>query len=209
MTLVEKYEIYRKINKELNNKIMKFFVNHDVFEKSARLLGIFHGGKIIFDSKDEISSFMDFTLNEHIVDNKSILEIYQEKIGWQNEIEKNVLDALLISHTSLFKITSIQKLQNTVILKDILNKTDNIKLIDTGLSKTAIVDFLLFIRLVSFKNFNMTSGALFAFPGNLEKYLLNKYKKLSKRIKSDSDSVKRFVSFFKLNKTDGIEVRYL
>ncbi|MBU4492672.1 MAG: hypothetical protein KKD69_09455 [Euryarchaeota archaeon] len=54
----------------------------------------------------------------------------------------------------------------------------------------------------------MTSGVAFAFPGELEEYLLRRYKKLSKKVKSDSDSIKRFVSFFRLNKTDGIEVIY-
>jgi hypothetical protein len=48
----------------------------------------------------------------------------------------------------------------------------------------------------------------FVFPGNLEIYLLRRYKKLSKKVKSDNDSIKRFVSFFELNKTDGMEVRY-
>lgn len=52
------------------------------------------------------------------------------------------------------------------------------------------------------------SGVSIVFPGNLENYLLMRYKKLSKKVKSDSDSIKRFISFFRLNKTDGIEVRY-
>ncbi len=208
MTLIEKYKTYRKVGKELNHKIMDSCLDRDVLEKSARLLGIIRGGTLIFDSEDETSVLMDFALNEYRVDNKNIIEIYRDKIGWQNEIEKDILDALLSSYTSLFKVTSISEVENTLILTDILNKRDNIKLIDIAFSKTAATGLLLFIRLVQFKDFNMTSGVSFIFPGGSEEYLIRRYKKLSKKITSDSNSIKRFVSFFKLNKTDGMEVRY-
>jgi hypothetical protein len=89
-----------------------------------------------------------------------------------------------------------------------LNKKDNIKLIDIAFSKTAIIGLLLFIRLVPFKDFNMTSGVSFVFPEDLKENLLRRYKKLSKKVESDSDSIKRFVSFFRLNKIGGMEVRY-
>lgn len=93
-------------------------------------------------------------------------------------------------------------------LTDILNKRDNTNLIDIGLSHTAIPGLLLFIRLVSFKDFHTTSGISFIFPGNLEEYILRRYKKLSKKIASDIDSTKRFVAFFKLSKTLGMKVMY-
>jgi len=211
MTLIEKYKTYRKIGKELNHKIMDSCLDRNVLMRSARLLGIVHGGTLIFDSEDETSVLMDFALNEYRVNNKNIIEIYREKIGWQNEIEKDILDALLLSYTSLFKVTSISEAENTSVLRDILNKRDDIKLIDIASSKTAAPGLLLFIRLVPFEDFNMTSGISFVFPGDLEEYLLRRYKELGKNVKSDSadsDSIKRFVSFFKLNKTDGIEVRY-
>jgi len=208
MTLIEKYKTYRKIGKELIHKIMSACLECDVLMKSARLLGIARGDVLVFDSEGETNVLIDFTLNEYRVNNKNTIEIYREKIGWQNEIEKEMLNALLSSYTSLFKITSIFEAENTLLLNDILNKKDNIKLIDIGFSKTAIPGLLLFIRLVSFKDFNMTSGVSFVFHGDLEEYLLRRYKKLSKKVKSDSDSIKRFISFFRLNKTNGIEVRY-
>ena len=208
MTLIEKYETYRKIGMELNHKIMKSCLDRDVLLKSARLLGIVRGDTLIFDSEDETSVLMDFALNEYRVNNKNAIEIYREKIGWQNEIEKDILDTLLSSYTSIFKVTSISEAENALLLNDILNKKDNIELTDIAFSETAIPGLLLFIRLVRFKDFNMTSGVSFVFPGDSEGYLLRRYKKLSRKVKSDSDSIKRFVSFFRLYKTDGIEVRY-
>ena len=208
MRLKKKYKIYRKIGTELNHKIMNACLDRDVLMRSAKLLGIARGDTLLFDSDDETSVLMDFALHEYKINNKNTIKIYREKIGWQNEIEKDILDALLASYTSLFRVTSFFRRENTLLLNDVLNKKDNIKLIDIGLSKSAVPGLLLFIRLVPFKDFNMTSGISFVFSGDLEKYLLKGYKKLSKKVKTDSDSIKRFVSFFKLNKTDGIDVKY-
>lgn len=151
---------------------------------------------------------MDFFLNEYQVGTKNYVEIYKEKVGGQNEIEKEILDALLSSYTSLFKILSTSQAENTLLLNDILNNKSDIKLTDINFSKTATPGFLLFTRLVPFKDFNATSGVSFAFPGDLEEKILRKYKKLREKVKSDSHSIKRYVSFFKLSRTEGLEVGY-
>lgn len=208
MTIIEKYKTYRQIGRELNHKIMNTCLDRDVVMKSARLLGIARGDTLIFDSEEETSVLMDFALHEYKVNNQNTIEIYREKMGWENEVEKEILDALISSSTSLFKIVLVSKVENSLVLNDLLNKKDDIKIIDIAFSETAIPELLLFIRLVPFKDFNMTSGASFVFSGDLEKHLLTRYKTLCKKVKSDSDSIKRFVSFFKLNKTDGMEVRY-
>ena len=67
----------------------------------------------------------------------------------------------------------------------------------------------MFTRIVPLKDFNMTLGVSFVFPGTLEEYLLRKYKILGKKVKSSRESVKRFVAFHKLSKTKGIETMYL
>ncbi|KCZ71286.1 hypothetical protein ANME2D_02488 [Candidatus Methanoperedens nitroreducens] len=206
--IIEEYKEYRKISKELNHKIIDTCLDPDVFIKAARLLGAARGDTLILDNEDELNILMDFALREYKVNKQNTVEIYREKIGWENDIEKEILDAFISSYTSLFKIISISRAEKSLILEDILNKKGDIKIIDLSLSKTAVPGFLVFIRIIPFKDFNMSAGILFAFYGELEKYLLKKYKLLSKKVKSDSDSVKRFVSFYKLSKTDGIEVRY-
>jgi hypothetical protein len=96
----------------------------------------------------------------------------------------------------------------SLTLEDMLNQKDDIKIIDRSLSKSAEPGVLVFIRIVPFKDFNMSAGILFAFYGELEKDILKKYITLTKKVKSNSESVKRFVAFYKLSKTDGIGVRY-
>ncbi len=208
-SVIEKYKEYRKIGKELNNKIINTSLDRDVFMKAARLLGIARGETLIFESEDETSVLMDFALHDYRTNKQNTIEIYREKIGGENEIEKEILDAFISSYTSLFKIISISEAENSLILNDLLNKKDNIKLIDIALSQTAVPGLLVFIRLVPFKDFNMAAGSSLAFPADSEKYILKRYKILSRKVKASNDAIKRFVSFYKLSKTDGIEVRYL
>lgn len=208
MDLIETYKTYRRSSIRLTQKIMDTCLKRDVVMKSAKLLGIVRGGTLIFESEDDTGVLMEFALYDYKVNNKNTIAIYRDTVGWENEIEKEILDVRLKAYSSLFKVISISKKEKTLLLHDILDKKDNITLIDISLSESAIPGMLLFTRLVPCKEFTMSSGISFAFPGRLEKTLLKRYKVLSRRVKSHDRAVKRFVSFFKLNKTKGIEVQY-
>jgi len=210
MDLVNKYKKYRKIGMKFNHRIMDKCLDRETLKKSAKLLGIVRSGTFVFDSEDETSVLMDFALNDYRFVNKNVVERYRKKFGWKNEVEKDILDALSASYTSLFKITSISISENTLILNDLLNKKENIKLMDIAFSSTITHGgFLLFTRLLPFKDFNMTSGVSFVFPPYKENYLIQEYKKKSKKIKSDNEAIKRFVTFYKLNKIYGMDVKYI
>ncbi|GIX41732.1 MAG: hypothetical protein KatS3mg129_1465 [Leptospiraceae bacterium] len=210
MKILDKYKKYREVSRKLFSKIIETTLDPELVMDSARLLGIVVRDQIVFDYETEMDILMDFALNEYKINNKNTIEIYKETKGWENEIEKEILDAFLYSsYTSLFQITAILKEENSLILTDLLNHKDNIKIIDIAFSHTAYEGLLLFFRLVSFKDLNMTSGIAFLFPEGTEEYLIRRYKKLSKNILSDSESMKRYISFFKLYKTDGIRVDYI
>ena len=210
MSLVEKYKKYRKIGMKFNHRIMDKCLDRETLKKSAKLLGIIQKGIFVFDSDDETSVLMDFALNDYRFVNKTVVERYREKFGWKNDIEKDILDALSVSYTSLFKVTSISRAENTLVLNDLLNKKDNIKLIDISFSNTITHGGLLvFTRLLPFKDFNMTSGVSFVFPPRMESYIIRNYKVKSKKIKSNNEAIKRFVAFYKLNKSYGMDVRYM
>lgn len=209
MDILEKYPVYREIGMKLNYKILDSYINTETLMKSAKLLGIPRKNDIfLYETEDEMGILMEFTMYEQMKNNKNAIEIYRDKSGEQSRIEKTILDAMLHSYTSLFRVISSSESENIALLYDVLNKKDNIKLTDINLSKTVVPGLLLFIRLVPFKDFNMTSGFSFVFQGYLEEYLLKRYEKISKKVESDRDSIKRFVSFFRLNKEDGMEVNY-
>ena len=210
MDIVKKYIKYRKIGMKLNHKIMDKCLDRDTLNKSAKLLDIVKGGTFVFDSEDESSVLMDFALNDYRFVNKNIVERYQDKYGYKNEMEKEILDAKSVSYTSLFKINSVSRTENTLVLSDLLNKIDDIKLTDIAFSSNiGLEGCLLFTRLVQFKDFNMTSGVSFVFPPHIEKSIIEKYKMKSNNVKSSNEAIKRFVSFYKLHKRYGIETRYI
>ncbi len=209
MSLIREYRKCRRVSKDLNKK-MVHTLSKDVIMGSARLLGIAgQGDSILFDFEEEVNVLMDFALNDYMINDRNAVENYQEKIGGQNELEKGILNALLSSYTSLFEVISISERERVLVLKDLLNNVDNIKLTDIALSRSAVPGLLLFIRLVPFEHeFHRSSGIAFVFPGDLKSQLLRRYKILSKRIKSENESIKRFASFLKLNRTFGIKVVY-
>jgi len=210
MDLVEKYKQYRKIGMKLNHKIMDKCLDRDTLKKSAQLLGIIKDGVFVFQSDDETNVLMDFALNDYRFINKNAIERYRKKFGWDNEIERDIFDALSASYTSLFKVTSISRAENILTLNDLLNKRENIEIIDIAFSNTLESrGVLVFTRLLSFKDFNMTSGVSFVFQPYIENHLIRQYKMKSKKVKSENEAIKRFVAFYHLYQSYGIPVSYL
>jgi hypothetical protein len=205
--IVEKYKSIREVGMALNHKMIKSCLSKEIIFNSAKLLGIVQRDVLMFEGEEEMSVLMDFALHEYKVNNKNAVQVYQEKIGGQNEIEAEILASLLSSYTSLFKIIAIS--ENTLLLRDVLKKEDKlIKLIEISFSKTATPGMLLFTRAVSFNDCYRTSGVSFAFRSDMEKHLIRRYGKISKKIKTGSDSMKRYISFFQLNSECGEEVIY-
>lgn len=202
MDVIEKYKKIREVGMPLNHKMIESCLSKEILFNSAKLLGIVQRDELIFENEEEMSVLMDFTLHEYKVNNKNAVQVYREKIGGQNEIENEILASLLSSYTSLFKVFGIS--ENILLLRDILKKEDKlIKLIDISFSKTATPGMLLFTRAVPFNDFYRTSGISFAFRSDMEKYIIRRYGKISKKIKTGSDSMKRYISFFQLNSECG------
>lgn len=208
---LEKYRIYREVGMKLNHKVMNKCLSSDAPMESGKLMGIVEGDTLIFESEGDTSILADFSLNEYRVNGQTAIEIYKEKFGGRNKVEKDILNALISSSTSLFKVISVYLDRHSILLEDVLKPRKRIELIDIGFSQTAVLGQLLFIRLVEFNDFNMTSGISFAFSREAEGYILDRYRKISARNSRENlgnDSMTRFISFFKLNKTLGLEIKY-
>ncbi|MHA1492234.1 MAG: DUF6398 domain-containing protein [Promethearchaeota archaeon] len=199
-SFISKYKNYRKIGMELNQKIIDSCLSHEVVKDASNLLGISNKDHINLDNGIKTNILLDFALNDYKVNNKNAVEIYREKSGLQNKIEKEILEALISSHTSLFEIKNVLIREKIIFLNDVLKKRDNIRLIDISLSQAVYPGLLLFTRLVSLKEFNMTSGVNFIFPNGLERYLVDEYKTLSSDVKPEDIPKNRYITFFKLYK---------
>lgn len=189
-------------------KVIKASLSRDTLDRSAKLLGISRSGVFVFDSEEEMAVLFDFALNDCRTGSKNAIELYNETKGSANEVEKEILAGHASAYTSLFRILSISKADSALLLRDLLNDRDDVSLTDINLSRTAVPGFLLFLRVVPLRDFNITSGFMFAFRGQLESRLLAGYKRPAKKSEPRDDAQRRFVHFLKAYRAHGIETRF-
>lgn len=194
----------REAGMAVNNKLLKH-VSKDMLNHAVKMLGIrMQGNTILFDSEEETSYLMNFLLFDYKVNGKNTVQTYQESHRANTQIEKELISSMRSSYSSLFEVTSIRGF--TVGLRDLFRTTDKpIKLIDVAFSVTASPGTLIFIRLVPVGDRYMTSGVSFIFRKEIKQYLLRRYRKISKKIEAGDQDMKRYISFFKLNKECGEE----
>lgn len=208
---IKVYQRYRTNGMKLNHKIMDATLSEAAIRYGSRALGLKGGGRqLILDSEDDLSVLMDYALYEYRVRGKNAVEQYQEEIGGETQIERELLVAMVASSTSLFEIESVSRRRCVIHLNDLINEGCTINLVDINFSQRVTPDWLLFIRPITLENFSMTSGIAFIFPEHLRDELLQRWHRPQARRKRPAQSVSavRYATFFKLSKRKGIEVRY-
>lgn len=200
---IEKYKEYSEARLRLNQAIIHECSEKDRLIKIGKFLGIMKKGGMAFEYEDEVNALMDFSINDYRDENgKNLAHIYKEKIGWENEIEKNLMEALLKSKSSLYKVIEISQDDNVVILHNLLQPDVVKPLTDITFTQTTPVDMLIFCRLLELPEFYVTSGTSFLFNPGSENLLLREYGRLKSRRKNNND-LTRFKDFFKLNRKYG------
>jgi len=208
MTQLKEYKAFRRAYRELNHKIMEKQLKNDQLSGSGELLGIVQRGTLVFKNEEETNVLMDFALHEYREQDKNVIAIYKEEIDGESAMERLILKALLSSYTSLFRITTVSPSEGLTALSDLLGDGQPVKLMDIGLSQCATPGFLLFVRLVPFRDVFITSGISFVFPPGLERNLLEKYEQLRGKTEPDRLSLERFIYFFNRNRKEGLRVIY-
>jgi hypothetical protein len=200
------YKEYKNTAKNLVQEIIEYYTDEKALNYTSQLMGIKHGKELLLESEEEINFLMDFMVYEYQVDGKNFLERYLNSGQDLNLKETEIIKAKLSAYTSLFEIFETDANSATVTLIDQLNAGEVVKILDINLSKTASPGILLFTRIIPCKDFNTTSGIFAIFSGKSLKALLKKYKVMKSRVKSDRESVQRFIAFFKINRTEGLDV---
>ena len=202
---IRKYQQYRGIAQKLSEKVIEKFTDNQSLKVVGKLLGITEGTTVVLDSEEELNFVMDFSLFEYQVGGKNFIQRYQEdETAKKTEIETEILAAQGLSYTSLFKITETDPVNATITLSDLLNNNQELKIININLSRTAYPGLLIFTRIEPFADFQASSGMFALFSEVSERSLLKKMKIMMRKVKSDSESVQRFVAFFKLNRKEGL-----
>jgi hypothetical protein len=205
--LIAKYKKYKKISNALSSKILDEFIDDRSLSFISQLMGVMQGKALILESEIEADFLMDFNLFEYQVDGKHLPQRYLEKRTDISPEEAEIIEAYFGSYTSLFKLVGVDRESATITLIDLLNHQKEVKVIDINLSRTASTNLLMFARIIPLQDLNMLSGVLSMFSADMEKYLLRQSKIMMRRVKSQSESIRRYIAFFKLNRTQGLEVK--
>lgn len=211
---VSVYRRYRVAGKKLHHKIMDEMVDKKALQHSGKALGMLgRGDTMIFDSEGDMSVLMDYVIYEYKEQGKNAVERYREEVGGETETERELLAAMEVSSTSLFRIEYKSRETYSLGLVDLIDEDRTITLMDINFSQHMSSDYLLFIRQIALEAFSMTSGIAFLFPDNLEAELVKRWQVHSRGrpwpgIGKQSLSTSRYVTFFKLSKRKGVEVGY-
>src|SRR5437870_9179789 len=106
---VDQYRRYRLAGKELNHKIMRAFVDDAVIETAARTLGLWKQKRLVLGTEDDTSVLMDFGLYEVPRQGRQLIKRYQEEKGGSNEVERDLLAAMIEATTGLFEVKQIYR----------------------------------------------------------------------------------------------------
>lgn len=202
------YNEYRSAEiKLVNDKIFKS-LGKEILLNAARILDMTdENDNIMFTDENQMGALMDFAIHELRIDGKNAIEIYIETYGYENEMEKKVLNALRDSYTSLYRIVNISEDKNMLFIKDLLRDVRNTRLTDIGLSKSCDTNMLIFTRILPFEELSMTSGASFLFEAELEPKMLSLYRKTINQVIADKEANK-YIIFYSLFKNYGLNMKY-
>ena len=205
---LNQYNELRRVGMQLSEDIPKIYSLEESFPQIIRMLGIGQGRQIFLEKEEEINFIIDFYLHEFLSNGQTILERYRADYPDLKPIEIVYLDAAKASYTSLFKITGVNPTESSLTVLDLLSSSDQpLSIINVNLSKTAEPGYVIFSRLLPNEQFNTFSGMYAVFDEGNDRALLKRYKVMKKRLKSERESVQRFVACFKLNRLLGVTIR--
>jgi hypothetical protein len=209
----ETYTRYREASKALVEKVMEASMDRNAIDRAGRELGIMSPeGVLMFDSEEDMTVLMDYTLHECRYKGKNAFERYHEQVGGDSiasdDLEREILAARVASSTSLFSTASVSPETNSLQLEDLVQKGRIITLVDIGLSHSLTQRVILFLRPITFESgWSASSGVSFSFPWKLDRELLRVWRIRGRGLREHA-SARRFAALFRLSKTKGYETLY-
>lgn len=199
---IERYNEYRSQGQELNSKLLDSLSDDELIE-TGRFLGmieedgdeevLYHDGEI------EMAIQSDFSIHEIKRDGTTALDRFYQAERWETETEREILDALRESYTSLFEIEDVIPDDRVLVLHDVLGQGESpIELTDLNLSQTANTDALIFFRCVPLPEMTITSGFVLPFEAPYKDHLISINRKVINRTEGRPESVSRFYTFYRM-----------
>jgi hypothetical protein len=155
--IATRYRRIRKVGGELN-KILTRYVSKEELETTARKLGLWQEGTLVFQDMGQTTVLFDQAIHGYFADGSNAVDRYlaDHPPGLESDQEE-VLTAKKRSFFSLFQVERIVP-QVGVHVHDLLRDRRHF-LADVGFSQTAVKGLVLATRALPFGNFLTTSGA--------------------------------------------------
>jgi len=207
---IRKYHELRETGKIVNQDIINRFIDQRMLLQSSKLLGLLKNEQMSYRRESDSYILLDFAIHELKSNGKNAVALYKEKVKQLPPLEAEIIQAMMDSYTSLFKIIGINKRAAKLQLVDLLvGSPSPLTLLDFNLSRSAPEGLLLFTRLLPLGDFHLHAGIGLPFSAALENFLLKEYPRLAHRVKSPSPGIKKYVAFFKLHRRYGTDVYFL
>ncbi len=200
---LKKYRNIREVGKELNSKILNEATKDDM-KVAFRALGLLKGNRLILNDEEDMNRCYDFLIHDYRnISGENLVQRYLNNNKVSVE-EREIIDASLLSDSSLYKITGVDSQSHQIELLDLLNPDNKLYVFDFGFSSNPMHEgFLVYSRIIHFEELNMTAGAALVFEAEHELTLLQKYPKMIKKEAIGNENCKRSAVFFKLFKKVG------
>lgn len=204
------YKTIREAGKKVGSDIFNYAVNSNKNDlvTAARLLGLWNGKMMVFDSENDSETMMDLMVFEKITSNLPACKRFQMSNPKLNDLQQEHIDGILNNYYSLFEVKSIDSIGNILILEDLLDASrKEYLLMDIGLSKTARLGSIHCTRLIPIRDINMTSGVSFIFEKIYKDKLLSAISLAAFKKRRKLTSVEMIVLMHEKNRQFGLETR--
>jgi hypothetical protein len=162
--LAARYKRMRGIAVELNNSLLKL-IPKKAIESTARKLGLWQNGVLVFDIEEHMSVLMDYAIHDCFQDGQNTVDRYLAQRSPEPGTDTQaVLEGMRRAFFSIFQVEKVVKGVGAHVL-DILGDRRYF-LADVGVGDTASEALTLVSRVLPFEDFIMTSGA--ALPADEE-----------------------------------------
>ena len=211
MSPLEKYLRYRDIQVDVNEDVLRGYVDADRLRAAARLLGLrVRRGRVEIEEYD-LPALYDFSINDLRRGGKTALESYVEGMGGIEGVagaaRRRLLRAMLSAKTSLYRMDGFDPEAGTVRLADMIGG-GTVTIHDRTMSMSPHKGSGIFTRIIALPSTSMTAGASSPFERRDLRRVLSAYRRLEKG--SDRrPEIKRYALFFRLYAEFGMLPGYL
>lgn len=157
--MLDRYRAARALGRDLQVRMVKELPK-PALPECAKKLGLVKSGTLIINQDDEIAIAYDYCLHHFRRAGKSLIERTLESSSDDQEIAW--LKALTEARFSVFMVEVITPHRGARLV-DLIHG-DTIELIDLGLASTGQAGLILLGRVVTFDDFQLSSGTLIPIP---------------------------------------------